>query len=807
MNDEKLINIMDDNFLSSLSWPDTHGIMETAQSLEVEVNEANVSVPSQKSLPVHDDTQIKVEKKDPVLNVIKNQAVKYQAIAPAKAKSTNKPLLAKSPAVNQNQQQTIILQNPIYNFKTIAPNTQQPVAKDSVKASTLPVVQLLQTSPSGVMYTTSNEGQQYFMNAPGTIVLNPVVIDSDSSFSLGTTSPIPGKPREVKRSAHNAIERRYRTSINSCIIELKNMVVGVDAKLHKSAILRKAIEHIKHIQKQSNHLKQENIYLKNLLTEHKQHGLKDLLSTRHDSHVITPPPSDASLSPPHSETSNPYSPGCESGSKGSDSDDCMSDSSSTTSVIKGKTSHSRLTLCMMILAVFVVNPLSGFLRHAPGTGTSDDGDQRRTILAFGEETGHSTEGFSSTILLWLLNVFVLICCLLKMFYHGDPILKSQSNNTTSYWKHKKQADLNFEEGRSDESYKESILCLQFFGITPPSSKIERFSSKSWQLIRMALHRMYIGRFLSRYNGGLVQNEATRQESLTSAKELSLVFHRLNQLNLTLNLKDSNGLFYALSSVNLAEAAGHFMEPESMMEIYLSAALRVKLSHPLMLRYLYRYFLLRARQMRSTCTSVHPKYQWIFTTYGHRFMCTHDFRYNSQAPTFFSKLGNRADPFSYVVRDFRENLLEKAMKCLAGSPNKEKVSKPQSASIVKCTPQKTSSESSQNSSSDECNDEMIMKTSQIIDVLNYTTLIIKSISYDEPIKFFESNIQKKSTCEDSLSLWWGSFFNVAVHWFVGDYQAAEKLYPLVENWPKELKEAESSLPKALYAAWNARKCLM
>jgi len=39
------------------------------------------------------------------------------------------------------------------------------------------------------------------------------------------------KVKEVKRSAHNAIERRYRTSINDKIIELKNMVVGTEAKV------------------------------------------------------------------------------------------------------------------------------------------------------------------------------------------------------------------------------------------------------------------------------------------------------------------------------------------------------------------------------------------------------------------------------------------------------------------------------------------------------------------------------------------------------------------------------------------------
>lgn len=62
---------------------------------------------------------------------------------------------------------------------------------------------------------------------------------------LNTASTGMPRVKEVKRSAHNAIERRYRTSINDKIVELKNIVVGVDAKLNKSAILRKTIDYIR----------------------------------------------------------------------------------------------------------------------------------------------------------------------------------------------------------------------------------------------------------------------------------------------------------------------------------------------------------------------------------------------------------------------------------------------------------------------------------------------------------------------------------------------------------------------------------
>jgi sterol regulatory element-binding transcription factor 1 len=63
----------------------------------------------------------------------------------------------------------------------------------------------------------------------------PLVLDADKLPINRITAIGPHirepKVKEGKRSAHNAIERRYRTSINDKIVELKNMIVGNDAKV------------------------------------------------------------------------------------------------------------------------------------------------------------------------------------------------------------------------------------------------------------------------------------------------------------------------------------------------------------------------------------------------------------------------------------------------------------------------------------------------------------------------------------------------------------------------------------------------
>lgn len=46
--------------------------------------------------------------------------------------------------------------------------------------------------------------------------------------------------------------------------------------------------------------------------------------------------------------------------------------------------------------------------------------------------------------LWMVNLAIFICCLVKMLVYGDPILKHQSNESIKYWKYKKQSDMDFE---------------------------------------------------------------------------------------------------------------------------------------------------------------------------------------------------------------------------------------------------------------------------------------------------------------------------------------------------------------------------
>lgn len=867
LNEEKLMNIMDENFLSQLSWDENN---QTANAPLEASNSSNTSLSDEASVTLPTTftgiTKLKTESEPMVVQqVVRQQTAKvsqYQPIKPAtpqqvqgqpKKIQPNQQITstASSVILTQNRSNiittspsTILVQNPnFYNLKTIAPSNQtiistiqQPKTKQqkttaiqpAPTATALPVMQLIQTSgdkqpmllqtnPTVMYTTTGNDGQNIqLVNAP-ILTTVPLVLDGENKFTIGT-APQP-KVKEVKRSAHNAIERRYRTSINSCIVELKNIVVGVDAKLHKSAILRKAIEHIRYLQNQNNKLKQENMYLKNIMTTESKHGLKDLLISQQNANAMTPPRSDESnpsLSPAHSDSSMPSSP----------FEDTIKDESDESSDVmptpRGMSSHSRLTLCMFMLAVFLVNPFKKMLNANREYADTYIGDStgRRNILGLDDTV--TFWNASSTIFVWTFNILFLIGCLIKMLVYGDPVLTHQSNESIKYWKHKKQSDLDFERGNGKESYAELIRCLQCYGISLPTTKFERFSVTTWQFIRMILHNLWIGRVLSRRNGGFFKSEAKRNEALSSAKELSLVFHRLNQLNLSANMKDSNGVMLSLYAINMAEAAGSLMEPELLLEIYLVTALRIKRSYPKILQFLCRYYLSKAKQSSLKCSHIPSRYQWSFTTYGYRFLINHRFRYESQSSsnTVFSKLGNKADPLSYVLKEYREHLLEKAIHCLVGSGNynkqeltaKESSGKRRNKDAIKT--QADSGETSQNSSADEGNDgnenERFIKGSQISDVLMFTKLVTNSMSADKAIQFDDKISMREGQpewCDDRLAEWWSSLLTVATYWLLGEDKTAEKYYHLIEKWPADFTGLENSLPKALFAAYNAKKGLM
>ncbi|ORX60440.1 hypothetical protein DM01DRAFT_1332593 [Hesseltinella vesiculosa] len=131
----------------------------------------------------------------------------------------------------------------------------------------------------------------------------PPVIDFNKLMPPSLHMPEAGEGPKQKKTAHNAIERRYRNNINDRITELKNVVpallhaklknnqggskrsraedddddgeddeefldgVAVATKLNKATILRKATEYITHLKRSNDDLRAENDTLQQIMTQ------------------------------------------------------------------------------------------------------------------------------------------------------------------------------------------------------------------------------------------------------------------------------------------------------------------------------------------------------------------------------------------------------------------------------------------------------------------------------------------------------------------------------------------------------------
>ncbi|XP_055383101.1 sterol regulatory element-binding protein 1 [Condylostylus longicornis] len=772
--------------------------------------------------PTATQTFVVQNTKTPITNVLPTLAT-LQASSPS-VKSTQQSSL------NQNKKHQLQQQQ---NQNSNATST--PVVKQIQQLPQVLTLQsvggndklVLQTSSPTLMYattatpvtTTTTQNIHALVNgAILTTTQIPVVLETGSENKV-QINRVPPKIKEVKRSAHNAIERRYRTSINDKITELKNIVVGESAKLNKSAVLRKAVDKIRELQRQNTDLKTEvkrlqrelmakdgskvkdllvpkinrNVTTKNIIEEDNFYGGKSISSVQS---IMTPPRSDESnpsLSPAHSDVSLPPSPYQASINNGALKEECDFIPS-----VRGMASHSRLTLCMFMFAVLTINPFkmffNGISQHTQLEDmVGNDFSSGRILQALDDGDSYGSfftwHGFSTSLALWTVNLTVLLCCLIKLLVYGDPVLDPSSPASEAYWKRKKRADLEFSKGNSSGAYSDYLLCLQTFGITLPASRIEAITATTWQFVRLFFHRIWIGRYLSRKAGGLFCSTKARSDALVSARELSLVFHRLNQLHLATKMSDSHGLMLSLFAVNMAEASTAVMNPSDLVDIYMTAALRVKRTYPTYLQFFGRYYVSKAKQESSkVCGQIH-KFQWAFKPYGYRYFISHGFNRTSDE-ILFANVNNKADPMVYVMKQYREHLLNKAIRCLVGAVKFRQHDNSNyngGSTVHQENSQKTESTPSAPN---------IRSGSLVSDVLNYTIILNDTMSGEGDL-----------TNKDSIVEWWSSLLIIAAYWLLGEDEQAAELYDVVDKLPEQLNYEGETLPKALHSIFQAKKLLL
>lgn len=241
-----------------------------------------------------------------------------------------------------------------------------------------------------------------------------------------------------------------------------------------------------------------------------------------------------------------------------------------------------------------------------------------------------------------------------MFIYGDPIIPSKSKESQKYWRHRRQADSYIASGDKVEAKQELRRCLQVYGISLPTSRFELFLSLCWQIFRQIMHRIWIGRWLSRHIGGFFVDETIRQDALISCRELSLVYRDLHQLQLVDGPDETChllGLTTALSALNLAEAAKAIMKSVDLIDIYVALALRIKTSCYNILQVIQKYYLGLAKlSSTNSCDPIPTRLQWLLTPHGFKFFVSQKFLYSFKPSSLpFSGIGSVSDPLAFALK--------------------------------------------------------------------------------------------------------------------------------------------------------------
>ncbi|KAI1883960.1 hypothetical protein AGOR_G00221470 [Albula goreensis] len=700
---------------------------------------------------------------------------------PLLATSSTPPTQTISPHV---QQVPVLLQPQFIKADSLLLTALKPEAGTMVTTVASPCITTLATSTAPVQTTSL----QALMGGGTILTTVPLMVDAEK-LPINRIA-ISGKPAGLpqkgeKRTAHNAIEKRYRSSINDKIIELKDLVAGTEAKLNKSAVLRKAIDYIRFLQQSNQKLKQENMALKMAAQENK--SLKDLVAMEVDgevkTEVLTPPPSDAG-SPhrsPYSHCSSDSEPDSPMGEESKPKVEKLNAGVAGVAGGAGMLDRSRLALCTFTFLFLSLNPLAALLCGRTGAtataGTPEHAGTGRSML--GLEAAAEGAGWLDwmlpTLLVWLLNGVLVAAVLIRLLVYGEPVTRPHSGSSVLFWRHRKQADLDLARGDFAQASQNLWTCLKALGRPLPTSQLDQACAALWAGLRFCLQRLWVGRWLAARAGGLRTDRPLQEDARKSSHDAALVYHRLHQLHMTGKLCGSHlsAMHMALSAVNLAECAGETLPVATLAEIYVSAALRVKASLPRALHFTARAFLSSARQAcLSPSGSVPPSMQWLCHPLGHRFFVDGDWAVRSSPKeSIYSQAGNSVDPLAQVTQAFREHLLEKALYCVA-QPQEDQ----------------TSGEGE----------------GEYSDALEYLQLLTSSSdAAGAATKSFAIgfNMATLTGC-DPHSKWWSSMAVVLINWLQGDDAAAERLYPAVEHLPRSLQNTESPLPRATLSVFKA-----
>ncbi|XP_076821469.1 sterol regulatory element-binding protein 1-like isoform X2 [Clavelina lepadiformis] len=710
------------------------------------------------------------------------------------------PVIATPPLSPQQQQQkvnnvdwvTALRQNPHLREQVQRQIVQNQVVEN---VHSLTPVGNLSPVPSPPIEDNASSplqtGVQSVFNGSAVITQVPLLVDG-RKYPIqrlpSTTIPKPEpKPQPAKRSSHNAIEKRYRSSINDKIIELKDLLIGSDSKLNKAAVLKKAIDYIKFLTNANRRLKMENQLLKKHLTSNEKLTVRDLV--KNDISVLDETVFDPHMeclpTPPHSDPDSPQS----SSMQDLDSPQMIDEfitaneveqtaSQANTTITQG-IDRNRVLLSVFMFTCLFFNPANSIISAlTPSVGNLEGSEHisgRRTILGIDIETLSPSYGWWDwvfpTLLTWFINGFISLAVLWRLLVSWEPVTKAHSKSSASHWHHRKLAEICIDKGDFASANSHLRRSLVAVGRPLPTSRFDQWCSVVWNMFRLVLGIVKLGPWLARRKCNLsVRN---------SARDAAQVYHRLDQLQLTGKISSSRvmGIVYSLNAINMCEVAGwNTTPPDVAARIYATAALRFKQDTPAILHFIFRYFLIQSRSVINAHTDCVENLRWICNSRGHRFIVDESWTFDGivtdQRDNMFefSHISDPTDPLAHVAFHFRKHLLRSALYSLINPVTMN-------------------------------DDDVIVPSLMRKKWSNPFYVAQEQLQlFDEANEDFEV-VEEEDMAESKF--WWAAAM-ISSRWLVCDNDGASDLFQYIERPSKSLATSKNPLPRALMWSLVARR---
>ncbi|UMM23061.1 hypothetical protein L5515_003959 [Caenorhabditis briggsae] len=591
--------------------------------------------------------------------------------------------------------------------------------------------------------------------------------DSDSGETSSQGPVIIRRPKTERRTAHNLIEKKYRCSINDRIQQLKVLLCGEDAKLSKSATLRKAIEHIDDIEQENQQLRYQVEQMRKTL---QMNGLPYPEPVQFVDYAAQSP-NESSPSPPRNERKR-------------------SRMSTVTPIKNGTKDNSRVTLFAMLLAVMIFNPIgllagSGMFSHASADTKAPIASPFEHGRVLDDPDGNSSVKSIWSLdspYLWCINMIMISFVIIQMMISTDPIMDFMSPSWQTFASIREKAREELRSGNLKESQRQFRECLVVLGCGIPHPGVESFAWVAWECIRHLMSWLWIGRFMARRRRN--SNKPVSAVCRSHA-HLAVLYHEIHQLHLmgiTGHVHDGDdpktlpGLYLALCAVNRAEAAGASNDglPRAIMaQIYIAASIRCRLALPKLLAPFFSgYFLRRARRhVRRAPEHSVSHLLWIFHPATRKYMADpvrlqHVLSSKQKLLRFGSFVEDeQLSPIARIRTKLKVYLLSKLIQELAGG---EEIFTKNVERIL--------------NDNDRLDDEVdVVDVSRLLVSISTQCAAMLTNEKDESAKFGTW----LSRSGDACCTWWTHVLTCGIYWRTNKNELARQHYSLIRNCPPKI----------------------